>query len=455
MVKEIKAIFKSKTFSEFIDKFPSGYIEFMAFTPLFVFMIIPLWQFLHNVLNQGVAYSAYYSKTYFAFVLCCSIGVAAIALYIAKNIHEHGKPSFKSVVKENVPLAFFAVLIVLMLIATCVNGFDGKALYGDIYTHESLFKFISYFALYFPLATIISSERLRETLLYSFIISSLPVAIFGFIDYVIVPLDAFDFGAGLSGVFHNSNHYGYYLAMVMSVSAVLFIKEKRTPLKILCGASFLINNIVMIENDSFGSYIACFAALIFICVIISLNEQRFNKLALVMPAVFIAVSVVMGLITGIVSRNFTVLYGDLSDIAENSENAGHAGSNRWQLWMFAVDIIKEHPIFGYGIEGQKRMAMELGIVGQNGIGTSTHNDFLQYAVFFGIPAALTYICGVFSVFLNGLKNRLRLDNYALAGFAGAFAYLVSSATGVSMHYTTPYMFILLGLAFTRSKQCKA
>ena len=120
--------------------------------------------------------------------------------------------------------------------------------------------------------------------------------------------------------------------------------------------------------------------------------------------------------------------------------------------MFAVDIIKEHPIFGYGIEGQKRMAEELGIVGQYEIGTSTHNDFLQYAVFFGIPAALVYICGVFSVFLNGLKNRLHLDNYALAGFVGAFAYLVSSAVGVSMHYTTPYMFILLGIAFIRKAE---
>lgn len=452
MVKELRAIVKSKNFSEAVDKCPLSYIEFIAFTPLFVFMIIPFWQFLDNIISQGAANYNYNLKTYFAFILCCSAGVAAIALYIAKNVRENGKPSFKSVVRENIPLAFFAVLIVLMVIATFVNGFDRKALYGDPYSHESIFKFISYFALYFPLATIISSERLRETLLYSFIISSLPVAIFGFIDYAIVPLKAFDFGTGLSGVFYNSNHYGYYLAMVMAVSAVLFVKEKRTPLKILCAAAFLINNIVMIENDSFGSYIACFIALIFICVIVSLNEKRFNKLALVMPAVFIAVSVVMGFITGIVGRNFTVLMGDLSDIAANSENAGQAGSSRWRLWMFAVDIIKEHPIFGYGIEGQKRMAEELGIVGQYQIGTSTHNDFLQYAVFFGIPAALVYICGVFSVFLNGLKNRLHLDNYALAGFAGAFAYLVSSAVGVSMHYTTPYMFILLGIAFTRKAE---
>lgn len=452
MVKEIKSIIKSKTFSEFIDKIPSIYIEYMAFIPLFVFMIIPLWQFLHNVLNQGVVSYAYYSKTAFAFILCCSVGVMAIVLYIAKNIRENGKPSFKSVVKENAPMAFFAVLIVLMIIATCVNGFDRTALFGDSYIHESIFNCIGYFALYFPLGTIISSKRLRETLLYSFIVSSLPVAIFGFIDYVIVPLDAFDFGAGLSGVFHNSNHYGYYLAMVMTVSAVLFIKEKRTPQKILCAASFLINNIVMIENDSFGSYIACFIALIFICVIVSLNEKRFNKLALVMPVVFIAVSVVMGLITGIVGRNFSVLFGDLSNIAAGSEDAGHAGSNRWTLWKYAVYLIKESPIFGYGIEGQRRRAEELGILGKYGVGTSTHNEFLQYAVSFGIPAALAYICGVFSVFLNGLKNRLNLDNYALAAFAGAFAYLVSSVVGVSIHYTAPYVFILLGLAFTRKTE---
>lgn len=451
MAKEIfsrcRTIVKSKSFSEIIDNFPLSYIEFMAFIPLFVFMILPLAQFLHNVLNQGVIYTSYYTKTTFVFTLCCTIGVLAIVLYVAKNIRENGKPTFKSFVKANVPLVFFAVLILLMIISTCVNGFDDKALLGDIYIHESIFNFISYFALYFPLASIVSNKRLRETLLYSFIVSSLPVGIFGFIDYVFVPLKAFDLGAGLSGVFHNSNHYGYYLAMVMTVSAALFVKEKRIPFKILCAASFIINNIVMIENNSFGSYIACFAALVFICVIVSLNEKRFNKLTLVMPALFIATTLAMGFITDSVIMNFIILKGDLFNIANGSENAGSAGTNRWGLWMFALDIIKENPIFGYGIEGQKRRAEELNIAAQ--CGTSTHNEFLQYAVFFGIPAALTYISGVFSVFLNGLKNRLQLDNYAVAAFAGAFAYLVSSAVGVSIYYTTPYLFILLGLAFTR------
>ena len=48
--------------------------------------------------------------------------------------------------------------------------------------------------------------------------------------------------------------------------------------------------------------------------------------------------------------------------------------------------------------------------------------------------------------LVGLKNKMKLDVCTIAAITAAFGYLVSAFFGNTMYYTTPYLFILLGLS---------
>lgn len=65
-------------------------------------------------------------------------------------------------------------------------------------------------------------------------------------------------------------------------------------------------------------------------------------------------------------------------------NTGTTGA-RWLLWKEAVHLIKERPVFGYGIEGTAEM-ME-----QAAGNDRCRCEYMQYALSFGIPAAVLYI----------------------------------------------------------------
>ncbi|MCH5204968.1 MAG: O-antigen ligase family protein [Oscillospiraceae bacterium] len=443
----IKVICKSKSFSEMIENFPNSYIEFMAFFPLLLFMVLPLWQLIHNFISPNMHGISYNTKVLFVFLCACTVGGIAIVLNAAKKLHENGRPTLKSVVKNNIPMVFFLFVILMMIISTVINGFTTAAVQGDSYRHESVFYFIGYFAVYFLSATIITEKKLRAVLMYTFISASLPVAVFTLLDKWVVSMEAFDMCAGPSAVFHQFNHYGYYLIIVILSSAALFIKEKNTALRVLCMASFVLNTVMLIVNNTFGCFLACFCALIFNCIVISITEKKFNKLSIVMVALFTAITFVMSFWVESVFTNIIQFAKDVGAVSGDPENAATAGTGRWTLWTHTAEYIKEKPVFGFGVDGiSKRLDFDT-----QGVNNRPHNEFLQYAVFFGIPAAIAYICGVFSVFTNGLKNKFNLDGYAVAALVAAFAYLVSSVFGNTMYYTAPYLFILLGLGFVKGK----
>ena len=132
---------------------------------------------------------------------------------------------------------------------------------------------------------------------------------------------------------------------------------------------------------------------------------------------------------------------DFGNILKNAPGANRAGTGRWRIWKLTVKHIIDRPIFGNGIEGL------LAIITREGSNTgSPHNEYLEYAAFFGVPAAVSYIAAIVSVFLHGLKNKKELNAITLVCLAGGFSYLVSAFFGVCFYYTVTYPFIFLGLS---------
>ena len=140
-------------------------------------------------------------------------------------------------------------------------------------------------------------------------------------------------------------------------------------------------------------------------------------------------------------ENFT----DLSDVEPgvmlNTTEPMNTAKSRLILWIETIKCAFERPLVGYGTEGIKdHLAQFTG-------DERTHNEFLQYFGFYGIPAGICYFSAVMSVFIHGLKNKKKLSKYEIAALAVAFAYCVSAFFGSSRTYTAPYLFIFLGLGF--------
>ncbi len=289
----------------------------------------------------------------------------------------------------------------------------------------------------------------------------------------------------ISGIFNNSNHYGYFLSIAVVVAATMAVNEKKFYLKALYGASFLAMTWMLILNNTFGAYLGVGVVLILMVVhaiIVNLskmlksNGNRGNISLLIATAiclaVFIAGSFVIKNANGeiIAKKNFEGIFSDVKTIlssskdstntrSDNSENtisgeasgensnttsttnANDAGSGRWELWVGGIKLIKTKPILGYGLENMKAEYYN-----QLGIGEGrSHNLLIQLAGTTGIPGMLLYIVGIMMILFRNLRYYKEWDMFSYTGVFVIISYIISSIVGNSGFYTSGYFYIFVGL----------
>ena len=421
--------------------FPVSLPGDLMLLPFLAIMLAPLCEFIRRYPNIND-----YADDYLPLVVCFLFfaGIVGIAAICLRWRIQRGS-NRKTVRERNVPMLFFGFTLLMMLLSTLVNGITPAVLHGDSYRRESLYSFAAYFIFLFLGATFIQSERKKSILLGAYLFSSAVLAVRELIAYMLTPAElAENYTRVVTSVFEQFNHYGYYLAMAVLISSVL-IRSNEKPLRYLAVASFLANSAVLVVNDTFGAFLGCLFGLIFSIIVFSVCGRKLDKTAVWMLVFFILTTLLADLRGRTLLRNFSQLFTDVEKIATGAEDANRAGTSRWGLVTATVRYISEHPLLGFGLEGiGNRLVSDVGT-------DRPHCEYLQYAAFFGIPAAVSYVLGVFHVFLNGLKHRYELGLYTKAALVAAFGYLVSAAFGNTMYYTAPYLFILLGLGYQTNR----
>lgn len=101
-------------------------------------------------------------------------------------------------------------------------------------------------------------------------------------------------------------------------------------------------------------------------------------------------------------------------------------------------LIGQKPIFGWDPEGSDQILASLTSV------TRPHNEYLQYAVFLGIPGLALYLTSLFTLAVDRLNRLKELDTSTLIAGGSVFAYAASAFFGNTKYYSSPLFFILLG-----------
>lgn len=442
---DIKKLLKSKNLKELSDNTSPELISAILFFPIILIILTPVRQFIEDSIYPNSQRATYPLNISTVHLLAAIAMIICYGLYLFKRKFRI-KKELKAVLK-NPTTVFFSIFMLLMIISTLFNGLNHKVFYGDPYRNESLFTFLLYFLYYFAASALIKTKKRKALILYANIAVSTFIAVMVLIDELIIPVPAVHFPEEaipqmVTAIFCNSNHYAYYLVISIMSSEMLFIKEKSKKIKAFCLISFILQVTVLIINDTLGCFLACGTALIFSAIVLFITEKKINRLSVFMIALFLIITLILNIWYSTVFNSFMALFSDVKTIAKNPKKADNAGTNRWRLWKHTVKYISEKPFLGFGVEG----------IGERLFNDAAydrpHNEFLQYAAFFGIPAAISYICGVFSVFLKGLKNKYKIDAYSLTALTAAFGYLVSSFFGNTMYYTAPYFFIMLGIGFS-------
>lgn len=444
----IKNLISSKNFGEFFDKITWSFIGKIVFLAFIAFMVSPLTQLVKNSISfarygVGSDYNAYVILPARSTALL--FGAIAIILAVGKNIR--CKYGIRSFFADNTPMRFFIPLTFLMLISTCINGYTWNA-FGSDYFNETPFSYFFYFLICYFGASMIDSGKIKAVLEYAFIIAGTIIA-FVFMYHVYIDQLAVMVNIhgpeDLGAVFYTHNHYAYYLTLLILTSGSLFVLEKNKILRVLCMISFIINTAALIINTTRGCFFACALALIFFIIIRYICTKKISKGGIAIFVIFWIVTLIVNLFTSTFFQDIIGLFFDIGNIIKEPKSADAAGNYRWAIWKFVASYITEKPIFGFGVEG---IASRLDkATGNNGI-SRPHNEFLLYAVYFGIPASILYFCGNLAVFLKGLKNKLTLDIHTTAAIVASFGYLVSACFGNSTFYLSPIFFIFLGLAMS-------
>ncbi|MBR5372810.1 MAG: O-antigen ligase family protein [Oscillospiraceae bacterium] len=343
---------------------------------------------------------------------------------------------FKARWKRFIPVMLMLLFAAAILAVTLIRGATVYDLEGHPYMNESIYSYILYVICYFFCGVMIWNNKFKRVLLYILVLTSVPVNAVAHIQEWMGGV-SFVSGERIDGIFHNSNHYAYYLALVTIASLLLFVYEEKFLLKFLNAVCAFFAITILIPNDTFGAFLAVLFVLIAFTVYCIIRDRKHLVGALVALGIFLGCTALMSIWYNTVISSFFQLTRDVQSIAANPSEAGNAGTTRWRLWTGTVEHMKESPWLGFGVEG---------LLTKYDIGTP-HNELLQYAEAFGIPTTLLYFASVVSIFVIILRHNRKFSKETLICFCMAVCYFVSSMVGVAIYYTTPFFYILLGMTY--------
>ncbi|MBQ7452881.1 MAG: O-antigen ligase family protein [Clostridia bacterium] len=243
----------------------------------------------------------------------------------------------------------------------------------------------------------------------------------------------------------NPNHSGYMLAISIMLSAGMFLFDNHKIAQSLGLAGFCLLIITLGFNNTFGCQLSTLVAMICLSIACLLREKKNYLQLLILWTGYIGSMAIISAILehnqfGISSywQNFKGLFKDVFLITSNNANANTAGTNRWGLWKECFRNIREHPIFGIGINCQRidNPLIESG---------RPHNELLQFTSTMGLPAGIFYLLAIIFTGIISIKQIKKIDAYSLICLFGAMGYFLSSFFGVSLTYTFPYFLIFLAL----------
>ncbi len=355
----------------------------------------------------------------------------------------------KELLKELLPIAILLMYLMWTLVSAIFAKNKNLAFYGTSYRKDGFITYLIY-AGFFACAFLMDSKRLRKYLLNIFILVACLTIIFIEMANNGHLYNIFDFNNIDTGVFSNSNHYGYYLLLVLLTSFLLFITEKTKVNKGLYLISYIFILYYFIKNNTFGCYIA-FTVTAIIYFIYSIYIKKNITSSVIGLIIFVIMSFVVQIDgQSLVSKNVIVLFNDISKILninldnkeelnEDNSNWEKAGSGRAVLWKYGIQFFLEKPIIGYGPENLEQEYARFDINQDR-----PHNLLIQLATTSGIIGMLSYCTAIGIIIIKGIRCFSRKDSVQKLVLFAVVAYLISAMFGNSMYYTSPYFFIFLG-----------
>jgi O-antigen ligase len=256
------------------------------------------------------------------------------------------------------------------------------------------------------------------------------------------------------GTIGNRNFLGSFLVLMIPFAAHFwYAAAKKTAL-----LSYAILLFCLFATLSRGPWLGAIGALSTYVALRFLlyKEKTFLRKSIIFILVTFVTILAYFLLFGdsLVSR-FLMIFFDFWKILLNDPASSDAGSYRWFIWSKVMELIKERPIFGFGISNlgivfKSRYAVDIAhVFGYVVVIDEAHNEYLDIAVSSGIPSMIAYLYFLFTITIGRFKIPKYLDGFNLPILAAIVGYMIQAFFNLSIISVAYLFWIFLGL-FTQN-----
>jgi len=347
------------------------------------------------------------------------------------------------------------LLIYLVFIVMSVFFTDNLklAIYGSPGRFEGLITLILYTCL-FLIARL--CPKINDKLLIMVFGTALIVSIYGIFQFLGLdpfPRDIYrvNWGGRSFSTMGNPNFLGSYLVLMLPISIYFYIlKEKNAGL-----IGYAIYLYCLLSTGTRGAWLGAIVSILSFFVL-HFVYYRFKveefKRYIVLFVLSVAIVLIFNFQTdGALLNRLLTISSDAKEFLTKGIESDYAGANRGFIWKRVIELIKNRPIVGYGIENlgetfkiyysqdmieiwDKVMSVD-----------KAHNEYLNIAVTTGVPSLIIYLSFVVLILKSGL-NQLRKDNsLVLLLMSSVLGYLAAAFFNISVVSVAYVYWTFLGL----------
>lgn len=248
----------------------------------------------------------------------------------------------------------------------------------------------------------------------------------------------------------NPNFLGSYLVLMIPISVYLFIVDK----SLLGMVGYIILFYCLLGTNTRGAWLGYIVSIIAFTVIhfiyFRYSKAEFRRYVIL----FIATLVILLLFNfktgGALLNRFLTISLDAKELLTDGEKADLTGSHRGFIWKRVIELIKQRPITGYGLENLGEMFVKyysqdmIEFWGKVRYPDKAHNEYLHIAVTSGIPSLMIYLSFLTIIITNGLK-KLANNKLLLLLLSSIIGYMTAAFFNISVVSVAYIYWIFLGL----------
>jgi len=455
MIQKIKAfrqkINEYKTLKDLLNAMPNEFLEKCAFMLILLLAFSPILRLLMslvftdlNALGFGpdtLMLGGYWS-TYLLQIGYLSL-ILSLIIFMKKIVEmDQHSLKWKHGFKTCMPFIFLVGFFVWIIVATLFSQNIRLSFFGTSYRQEGLIMWGAYFG-FVGASSHIKLMKHFKIIVSVFLIGSLFLAVFSILD-----LELFNQWFTLrqrTSIFHNANHYGYYLTIALLVGPAFLLSQKRFDwLSVIILIGFILNTLTIIINRSLGPYLGVLGGLIILSVFIILKHRTMIRKLIAIVSVFMIASLYQSFEVAYLSGEASRVSEDVSSIVSGDEDSYRAGSGRWRLWTLGVSYGNMNILTGYGPDNLGTLYAQDGVNNDR-----AHNEFIQYYATLGIIGVALYVGVLISYAWKFVLDKGTHDLMNVLLFSIVVGYNVSALFGNTMYYTAPFYFVALSIAIIR------